>query len=500
MFGKHPRNILAILTLDIFIMLAVTVMMEYLNLAERFTMLENTVQIATDMALDTATASEEFFSESYQQYMTSTALAKHNVGKVNLGASTILYRDNKWFNTNTYILSKFYEDKHRLPLTKDEYESYVSTERLREANSTAKIFKWLFGGTGHSYDDGNLSWANRSGSTGTALSSVGMSGGRSATPEFKEFYDEIGHEIEQTGVVKYKTSSDTFTVVTDYTYPVLANMGLKLAPVNEVTSEYMTDNFCMSYHVGKKQNGRYSVYFLTPYSLGVTYVPVKVFKPVFMANLDTMARLQKLAGGDVRDMSAVQLKDTLNSADECLPIDVFVNGQTQQEHIKDSSQTIVTDGLIEYDLSSTKVRVDYFIANFYNEAYRNTVAKIEGAMPAYNNSGSLHSWYFSQDDLLKKTVNKLKSSDTTRRVSSGMSARVGDGKRIVAKVTVKLKVYIPYQSSIIQWFAYKDYLASGRQNANHYSVRTIDPTQGGSIIDTEDGTWYQYSTYIAITR
>lgn len=494
MFGKHPRNILAIITLDIFLILATTVLMEYLNLAERFTMLENTVQIATDMALDTSMSSEEFFSEGYQSAMTSTALSKPGgVSKRNLGASTILYRNGTWFYANTYYLSMYYEYYNKLPSSKSDYDNFCQQNGLNNSWGTAKVYEWLFGRVGQSYTDSSLSWANKSNSIKSKLADFGVYGGnRTPTTAFKNFYNGIGHQIKQKGVVKEQAGSDSFDINTAVEYPVLANMGLNLSSFNSVGSPYMTDNFCMSFHIGKKQNGRQSIYFLTPYSLGVTYVPREVFKPVFIANLDTMARLQKLAGGNLHTNNATWMNDTLKSADHCVEPDVYI-GNVRQSHTSGANQKIVTDGLIEYDLNSVQVRVDYFLANFYSHNYRNTVARIEGVMSGYQNGSTAHkSSYITQYDWLAKNVDALRASDTTRRLDGS----TGSGDRIVAKVTVKLKVYIPYQSSIIQWFVNKD-VTPGAQN--HYSVRTLNPTDG-TVIRTSDGTWYQYSTYVAITR
>ena len=89
------------------------------------------------------------------------------------------------------------------------------------------------------------------------------------------------------------------------------------------------------------------------------------------------------------------------------------------------------------------------------------------------------------------------------------------GNRIVAKVTVKLKVHILYQSSILQWISYKDWLAnnSGSDKSEwHASIKEINPSTGliknrvpftgeiSTLADKDDGTWFQTSTYFAVTR
>ena len=83
---------------------------------------------------------------------------------------------------------------------------------------------------------------------------------------------------------------------------------------------------------------------------------------------------------------------------------------------------------------------------------------------------------------------RLKATDTSKR--SNVS-----GKRIVAKVTVKMKVHIPYESSVLTWLVSK----YSTKPTDHFDVKLWNPNSK-SIVREHDGLWYQYSTYTAISR
>ena len=80
----------------------------------------------------------------------------------------------------------------------------------------------------------------------------------------------------------------------------------------------------------------------------------------------------------------------------------------------------------------------------------------------------------------------LKSKDTSKDKL---------GKRIVAKVTVKLKVHVPYQSSILQWFRE----LTDTDGNNHYDIRLWDE-DADEADRNSNGVWFSYTTYTAISR
>lgn len=479
-FGKF----MIVIVLNIFLMLVVSVMLEYNNLSERHQQLENNISTSFRMALDGSIASEELFSGEYQSGISSYGIAYSDSASLT-NSSVTLYRDGTWYTGNTYVIAKFYEDYGRFPNTEIEYTSYAFSF------GTKAIYEWMFGNIGQSYTNSSLSWANKSTSVANSLS--GLSTSRTPTSTFANYYKSIGNKIKTKGNVKIKSGSSDFTVG-QAEYSLLDNMGLDFSSVysssyTSVNSSYMTDNFCMSGHIGKSVvSGGSTQYYLTPFSLGVTYVPVEVLKPTFLANLDTLVRLQKIGGGNIEQMSEAAIFASFDGADGCVPTSVYENSTTSTNHIS-SSSSIINDGLVEYDLDTVSVKVDYFVVDFYDEANKDIVSEILGSLGGFNFDGSHIG--LSQQEILKSTVNSLKASDTGK-----YGINYVNGNRVVAKATVRMKCYIPYQSSIMQWLCRRDWDGT---SDNHYSIRMWEPSSG-EVVRSEDGVWFQYSTYVGISR
>lgn len=529
-------------------MLLVSVMMEYDNLAQRLSLLENNIDLALDRSIDAATASEELFTAKYQEELASHGLTGGaEIGAVTtshkkaLGANMTVWGGDSWYDASSYVLASFYAVHGRLPKTANEYHQYETTNYTGNAQYskflTRSIYTWLFGECGQNYN--RYDWCNTSTDVMDAMEEAAVAFvDRQPNDDFKAFYDNIGKSIVVDGVVKIKDASgESFT--TGYRmYPVLDNMGLDFdddftgdSEHNDAVGDtgveaiYMTDNFCMSEHVGKIVRGHYSTYYLTPFSLGVTYVPIKVLKPVFIGNLDTMVRLQRVASGKIEGNASTDFA----AASECNDPSVYSGTSfTQQHHytdihnyqgmgaitqMPDDGQVhIVTDGNIEYVLDTVQFRVDYFTADFYNTNYKNIAARIEGSVTGTS--------FPNQSDALNATVNRLSGTDTYGRASNSHAQNNKKGNRIVAKVTVRMKVHILYQSSILQWLSYKDWKANGAQGEWHGSIKEINPSTGqikgrdtnlssylfgrfdagDRRLLSSDGTWFQTSTYFAVTR
>jgi len=465
-------------------MLAVSVIMEYNDLTERFQQLENNVSTSLRMAINSSTASEELFSSDYQDRMSSYGVTNSDSASLT-SSSVILYRDGLWYHGNTYVLAKYYEDNGRFPVNDIEYNSYASSF------GTEEIYEWLFGNAGQSYTNSALAWGNKSQTITNALSGVSTS--RTPTAKFADFYKNIGQQIKTKGIVRAKSGADDYTVE-QKEYSVLDNMGLDFSGVSSssltgLSTQYLTDNFSMSVHVGKSTIGSSdTIYYITPYSLGVTYVPEEILKPTFLANLDSTIRLQKLASGYIENMSEAKIREILESADGCTSTSVYEDSTVSTSHLS-TSDYIVNDGSVEYDLQNIEIRVDYFVVDFYNENNRDVVSSIEGSIGGYEFNGA-HKGK-TQTEILRATVNALKNSDTNR-----YGINYINGNRIVAKVTVRVKCYVPYQSSLLQWLCRRDWDGT---SDNHYSIKMWNPSTN-TLSDGADGVWYQYSTYTAITR
>lgn len=500
------KSMFILIVLNIFVMLLVTVTAEYVNLADRFVTIEDTVQEALDSAVSTSTRSEEFFTEKVQDEMQSYGITS---GKTTSYAETTLWlRGSEQFLTgNTYVLAKYYEENGRFPNTLGEYQTFNTQFTDPVFGQAGAVYKWLYGNIDSDYTNSNLTyWANRSTSRLKEYSSFSSSGGRDATPSggqnFKAFYQSIGKYQQTVGYLKHRVGDSNQYKLGLETYPVLANMGFAyMQSYNTTTSNVTSDNFTSTYHVGKATNGqKKTVYFLTPTSLDVTYVPTEVLKPTFLANLDTLVRLRML-GSDPTTTSSDDIKTTMQQANNCIQTSVFNSG-TQAVHTKSSTaETIVSDGDVEFDLSTAQVKVDYFYINFGDTSLRTRtetiVSKINGAVQVYSGAGVAT---LDESDSRKQTLNSFinQANDTSRLVQNfgGQSLKdeyenVRNG-RIVARVSVKVKCHVPYKSAILQWMAQKT-------GTNHFDIKSYDP-EHLETDDSSDGLWFKYTTYYCTSR
>lgn len=501
------KSMFILIVLNIFVMLLVTVVAEYINLADRFVTIEDTVQESLDSAVSTSTRSEEFFTEKVQAEMQSYGITSRKT--TSYAETTLWLRGSEQFLTgNTYVLAKYYEENGRFPNTEDEYSTFNTQFSDPVFGQAGAVYKWLYGNIDSDYTSTALTyWANRSTSRVKEYSNFNTSGGRDATSNggqnFKTFYESIGKYQQTVGYLKHRIDGTNQYTLGLETYPVLANMGFEyMQDYNKVSSNVTSDNFTSTYHVGKATNGqKKTVYFLTPTSLGVTYVPTEVLKPTFLANLDTLVRLRML-GSDPTNTSDDDIKSTMKQANKCIETNVYNGGTEQAVHTpSSSSEFIVSDGNVEFDLSTAQVKVDYFYINFGDTSLRTRtetiVSKINGAVQVYSASGTPT---LNEKDSRKQTLNSFinQANDTSRLVQNfgGQSLKdkyenVRNG-RIVARVSVKIKCHVPYKSSILQWMAQKT-------GTRHFDIKSYDPEHFG-VVDDSDGLWFKYTTYYCTSR
>lgn len=505
------KSMFILIVLNIFVMLLVTVTVEYVNLADRFITVEDTVQEALDSAVSTSTRSEEFFTEKVQAQMQSYGITSNKT--TSYAETTLWLRGSEQFLTcNTYVLARYYERFGHFPSTLGEYQDFNTDFTDSVFGQAGAVYKWLYGNIASDYTNSALtSWANRSTSRIKEYTSFSTSGGRDAitrdvigetdaSQNFKAFYQNVGKYQQTVGYLKHKDGSTSYKLGLE-TYPVLANMGFTyMQDYNKTSSTITSDNFTSTYHVGKATNGqKKTVYFLTPTSLGVTYVPTEVLKPTFLANLDTLVRLRML-GSDPTTTSNDDIKATMKQANNCVATNVYNSGSNAVHTPSSSAETIVSDGDVEFDLSTAKVKVDYFYVNFGDTALRTrteTIAsKINGAVQVYNHGHAT----LNENDSRERTLNSLinKDNDTSRLVKNfgGQSLKaqydnVRNG-RIVARVSVKIKCHVPYKSSILQWMAQKT-------GTKHFDIKSYDPKHFG-VVDGSDGLWFKYTTYYCTSR
>lgn len=566
------KSLLITIVLNIFLMLLASLLLEFNNLTGRFTALEDTVSTSVDSALKLSVNSEEFFGVDSQALLSSHSQNTKDIANKRKLSSQIAVWDEstKSFDRiNLYALANYYNTKtgtfaDKFPTTKDMIENAKKTlgnETSSSTHMTAKVFNWLYGGISQDYTDSNLSWSSKnvnkqseyasiSANTGT---NFGTSGNRTQlNNNFKAWANGVGKTQYTVGILKTKSADDPSTYeLSTVAYPTVANMGLDLGDydisveggdmtsvnLNSVNSEYVNDNFVSSFKTGKSANyvnytHSNSIYFLTPQSLGLTYIPPEVLKPSILANLLNTIHLNKISGsnGWKGDASSSASADNINSAKGCISTDVYTNGgTTQQAHLLSSGENgcIYNDGNVEYDLNSVRCKVDYFSIDFsqgiiessgsadeQDRAYQTLYTKLAGQLSGYTQAGGVvtsknaSAWGTAdkQKELRKKTLSSFldENKDTATRTGYGSDEfNYADSltdeirtTRIVARVTTRIKVHIPYKSSILQWFCYrfKDGGSSG-----HYSIKLWD-SANGKVDKTKDGLWYSYTTYFMTSR
>ena len=513
------------IVLNIFLMLMASIMLEYSNLTERFIALENTVQEALDMAISQSVHSEEFFSAEYQSQLMSYAGIQDGTGDMTSEANTLIWlKQSKQFaQVNTYQFAYWYNMTHVLPELNYEITEIMDIGMSHHYGLSAFLFEWLYGNAGSDYLNPDLAYANRNSSRILEYSMETYMKSRDVVTNatFKEYFDNVGRYQETAGYLKERIGTTSSYQLTLKKYPVLYNMGLAwMDGAGSYTSSNSTitaDNLCSSLHIGKSRFGtEKTYYFLTPASLGVTYVPTEVLLPVFVADLDTLVRLNKLGAASQYDLQNSSVQDILNSASDCLETNVYdfntagdayenagANaGSGYQEHIGNANECIVTDGLVEFDLNSVQLKVDYFWWDFNDPSHTQEsallISKLNGTLTPDGVTGA-----HTESALRQATLSAFQNQDSSRYVSpftvNGSTNFYTDaysdiqGQRIIARVTAKIKVYVPYQSAILQW---ANYMFTG---THHYGIKMLDPGNGAMQVG-EDGIWYQYTTYFCTSR
>lgn len=468
------KGVIVTLIVNAFALMTVDVVSEINKLQSGMERLDYIFDNSVDMAIQNSMASEEFFSDEFQHKLGS--YATNGVSASPITANLMILRDG-WVRGNSYIMTMYCGEHGMFPLTQSAYDTFA------EGITTEDVYEYLFGTVGDDTGSSALLWANLN-YDGLYVHDVTA---RIPNKDFKEYYMGVGKMITSTQFVREKTV-DSWTLK-ETELPVLAQMGLKLDAINEsnLGASETGANYVSVVHRGKLLNGSLdrSSYYLTPYSLGVTYLPLDVLMVNIRANLENTIRFSKCKqlGNDASDIIGSQLMETYKSADGCIKTDYYVDsaGNPVSDPIEHKgsaftwgSDTVrmMNDGQVEYDLTTLQVKVDYFTVDFYDNNNWRIVSAVEGAIP------------YSSD--FTELPNKLRETDTSENP---------DGNRIVARVSAKIRLHIPYKSSVMQWYINK----YGVSTTEHYDIARYDSATGDVITDA-DGVWYYYTTYVSISR
>lgn len=547
--------------INIFALLFVSLLQEYADIQRTFQRMSRTINTSVETAVDMTMASEEFFTPEFADYVLSNTQSTHDAvlsqhSQVRLfrngdwitGSSFLM----GWFYDTAgkdaaSIDSHSYQYRGRgfmhgaatFPTTQEEYNTFVDSWYVRQAalalnmsvddfNLAGHIFRWLYMDLDTTWFQTYIrmpmtySWLSGGANTSFMATTLGDDRAR-RTPneEFLEFFNSVGKDMQEYAfVMRQDPTTGDIDMKQEYV-PILCRMGLRLQTdntetgvngVNDSMYNYVTgssvnytmdggnERYTAPEYVSVKKygrgttsddtvsgNGRYgydtgagygytrSIYFYTPYSLGVTYIPQKLLKSNILINLENSIRMSKCKITPLGD-NIDDIYEAYASADGCIGTSVYEEdaagdiSDTSNEHITHSTY-IMNDGLVEYNMDTLQTKIDYFTVDFFDDNNADIVVALTGNTP--------QQW---------------RDNDTSNAGSLGSDYL---GLHVVAQVTVKMKVNVPYQSPILQWFVQRSIDPTATEE--HYGIARWDDG-AGRIVTDEDGLWYAYTTYATVLR
>lgn len=372
------KNIIVLLVVNYCIMLGVSAVGELLFLADKAQHIQNLIRTAGDMALEQTQVTDDFFITS-----SNPATPPY---KMSFPSS----------DGNGYKKLSMYDG------------IYNKSETI--ASNREAIFKKL-------YD----------------------------TADFKEFSKKLG-EIRTS--VRYWDATESNLVW--YTVPRLAEMGTNILPdsvntkgvkyngatVNQSVADKLFANYYMNSY--KKQNGL-SEYYVTPISLGVTYLNDELLGTLFMNNMDLLMRTKYASKGinlNTEDGGKGLYKGSFYA-------DTITNDLDMYNPINDGTFTLLR-GTESTDSNSsvstfvgTKPKIEYKVIDMYDSANDVILTSLFGA----NKTDSSGIKYSSKAAYLK-ALDKYRLDPST-------GAPYTTKPIVVAKVTFYADIVVPYTTPMI---------------------------------------------------
>lgn len=480
------------------------------------------IETAVDTAVHKTISSEEFFvsdNSSTSATATSSVATRSDGGLVSNQSRYYCPVGDEWVTGNTYLLAEYYKKNGKLPQSQLEYENECKPSQFENAEH---IYWYLFGGNGNNSDIASnlLSGQTLNSAEGYAdtLWVYNREDGdflfdtslpptvydtatieRNPNTSFMAFYNSVGKEITTnrilreyqedvvgTNIYKYWGYTSDIDPVTgdvidrEIEIPVLDLMGLDFKDsYTDVSLLTGTGAMTTPLALSPKKMGKTVVddvgteidteYYLTPYSLGVTYLDKSVLKVNLLTNLDTMIRLAKCKG------SHNPLTTDYSIAEGC------INDWTGTKYKHKEVDNMLNDGVVEYEMDTLQARINYYVVDFFDDSNYKIVNKILGSTPSIG---------------LGSDVAEDKMEHLPSRYHKTVTGDASDGQKcnkIVAKVDVQVKLHIPFQSTYEKWFFDNDTTATTK----HYDIKEWDESSGTYIPDS-DGIWFYYTTYTAI--
>lgn len=504
------KSIFIIAVLLCFGVYVVDIVQDAYNMNIEMIRAKSMLETAIDTAVNKTIASEEFFSENAQNSIAEKVGADGST--VSATNQTRYYSNGNWVTGNTYILAEYYSEAGALPETQGIYDTYAY-----DKDSAEHIFWYLFGGGNDTpFVDGdgtiyilgddtrspNANWVfNRSILDPSNPVPLPASFHRYPNTRFGEFYNNIGKEVTTKRVLRERLTDGVnyyWGTTTEETIPVLDLMGIDFSNINPDSITGLTSTKTTPVALTPKKQGKLIInkdtgattdttYYLTPYSLGVTYLDYSVLKVNLLTNIDTFVRLacckNETEGIDYSKADGcvtsyvTKNKLALPTGDKTNPREMRIHTEGSNTEIKEI-EGIINDGVIEYDTRTIQTKVDYFLVDFYDNANWKIVNRILGSTPDKDMS------------TLPERCHKLATGHDKGSVECNSDC--AKLNKIVAKVDTKIKLHIPFQSAFEMW-----YMSRSDKVNNHYDLKEWNEDEGKIIEDT-DGVWFYYSTYVAV--
>lgn len=411
------KTVLLVLIINMFLLMTVDVLNEYNSMKRKVQNLESSVRNSLNASIDTALSAEEFFADSSAHLSSSGSVANISV-----------WNGSDFTVGNVYVINEFIKERGYIP-SQASYNSYVGAIPDVEAFVYERMF-------------GNL-------------------GTRQPTVLFKEFYNRVASLCTTTMRVRGASGYVTRT------FPTLARMGLNLDSAwNSSGVAYSignTNQFTSPINEGRGG----SSYYLTPSSLGVTYLDEDLLRNIMYCVLDTQIRCNKVS--NTEDLVK------LSEADGTMPTQVYATGASgaYAEHRNGAGHTIVNDGQVQYFMDTLDVDVTYYVVDWWDNANWQIVNYIEGTPTGV-------------DPHILPSVLR----DRSTQIDKGSSYYV-----VVAKVDATVEISLPYQSWVLQWNRHR---TSVGEPTEYYGVLGMDA--GGTLTDGDEGLLYKYTTFCAVTE
>lgn len=305
------------------------------------------------------------------------------------------------------------------------------------------------------------------------------------TKEFKDFSVKLGNVRTP---VRYWDTTESSLVW--YTVPRLAEMGTDILPDNVNTrgvqynganvNRGVADKLFANYYMNtyKKQNGL-SEYYVTPISLGVTYLNEELLGTLFMNNMDLLMRTKYASNGV-----------NLNSEEGGYGLykgsyyaDTITNDLKIHNPINDGKFTLLRGKQSSYSNSSvdtfegSKPKIEYKVIDMYDPANDVILTSLFGA----NKTDKSGRTYSSKAEYLR-ALDKYRLDPST-------GAPFKTKPISVAKVTFYADIVVPYTTPMILDFK--------SDETNHFLDIERVGTTGESGVAGSDK--IAYTRYFAVT-